>query len=95
MNGRIDINFIKTGTSQADIDLFLSPVDNGQVTMVYNPFDKLVLAHLMHRANLFSSVSEARRNGWDKPVPTGFSQYVVGQYRALITILNLEVQNES
>jgi len=87
VSGRIDINFVKTGTSEADINLFLSPIED-DVIRVFKPFDKLVLAHFMYQANVFSSISEARRNGWDKPVPTGFSQYTVGKHRALITILN-------
>lgn len=46
------------------------------------------LAHLMQRAGLFKSVGEARRNGWNKPVPPGFSTYVVGKGKTNVTIFN-------
>ena len=45
------------------------------------------LAHIMTRAGLFSSVSQARKNGWDKPIPKGFTQYVVGKNKTRITTL--------
>jgi hypothetical protein len=46
------------------------------------------MAHVMHAAGLFPSVSEARRNGWAKPISSGLSQQIVGKRRAVVTIYN-------
>lgn len=45
------------------------------------------LAHIMASAGVFPSVGQARKNGWGKPIPDGFSQYVVGKRKILITIV--------
>lgn len=87
--GRVDIDFIKEGTSKKDIDLFLGPVNENQ-EQVFISFENKMLAHLMKEAGIFPSVSEARRNGWNKPIPSGFSHFVVGKKRSSIAILNLD-----
>ena len=87
------IDFIKCGTAQSDIDLFLAPVDTDQPVIFFETHEKLVLAHFMQQAGIFPSVSQARKNGWDKPVPKGFSQFTVGKNKVLITILNIEDTN--
>ena len=30
-----------------------------------------LMAHAMHRAGIFSSITQARKNGWDKPIEKG------------------------
>ena len=37
------------------------------------------LAHLFHRLGKFQSVGEAKKNGWDKPIPTGWNHFVIGK----------------
>ena len=71
-NGRIDINFVKEGTSEKDLDLFLGPLENEDIRF-FIPNEKLFLAHFMSEAGVFPSVSQARKNGWDKLIPTGFN----------------------
>lgn len=46
------------------------------------------LAHIMQRAGVFPSVADARRNGWNKPIPDGYSQFIVGKRKLRIFILN-------
>jgi len=29
------------------------------------------MAHVMHKAGIFPSVSQARKNGWDRPIEVG------------------------
>jgi len=87
--GRVDINFIKEGTSIEDIDLFLGPDAHLDDTEFFNE-DGLLLAHLVFFTGVFPSVSQARKNGWNKPIPKGFSEFVIGKKKAQITILNLE-----
>ena len=89
-SGRIDIDFIKEFTNEKDIDLFLGPIDSDQERVWFEDGDSILLAHFMVRAGVFPSVSQARKNGWNKPIPKGFSQFIVGKNKALITILNIE-----
>ena len=37
------------------------------------------MAHLLARLGKFQSVSEAKRNGWDKPIPTGWNAITIGK----------------
>lgn len=32
------------------------------------------MAHIMHNIGAFKSVSEARKNGWDKKIPLGWNE---------------------
>jgi hypothetical protein len=50
--------------------------------------DDWSLAHVMFFSGLFSSVSMARKNGWNKPVPNGFSKFTVGKNKVSVFILN-------
>jgi hypothetical protein len=40
----------------------------------------------MHDAGVFQSVSEARKNGWNKPIEAGYSSYRVGKNKLLVCI---------
>ena len=42
----------------------------------------------MFKAGIFSSVSQARKNGWDKPVPLGFNFFTVGKLKKKVYVLN-------
>lgn len=45
---------------------------------------------LLREISLFSSASEARRNGWDKPVEKGFTFPVkIGKFKHELTILKI------
>lgn len=37
------------------------------------------LAHLLARLGKFPSVGEAKRNGWDRPIPNGWSEFTIGK----------------
>ncbi len=93
--GRIDIDFIKSGTDEKDIDLFLNsniPELNNvdQDRRFFENSENLLLAHFVAQAGIFPSVTQARKNGWNKEVPKGFSQFVIGKMKSMITILNIE-----
>jgi hypothetical protein len=47
-----------------------------------------MMAHVMHVAGVFPSVSIARKNGWNKPIPDGFSEFTVGRRKKKVWILN-------
>jgi hypothetical protein len=54
----------------------------------FSTFSDEIMAHLVHRAGAFDSISNARRNGWNKPVPPGFSHQLITKRRISVTILN-------
>lgn len=37
------------------------------------------MAHLLTRLKKFGSVGEAKRNGWDKPIPDGWTELSIGK----------------
>ena len=41
--------------------------------------DNWDMAHVMHVAGIFSSVEIGRKNGWNNPVPVGFSEFTMGK----------------
>ena len=47
-----------------------------------------MMAHIMHRIGLFPSVGIARKNGWNKAIPEGFSEWTVGKNKIKVWILN-------
>lgn len=59
---------------ETDQDLFLDEdtienLQEGDVSM----------AHLLARIGKFASVGEAKRNGWAKPIPTGWTEITIGK----------------
>ena len=81
------MNFVHVNTCMKDVDLFLNgPPWNEDV--IFNFFtNKETLAHLMFRAGIFTSISQAKKNGWDKPVPNGFSEFFIGKKKFGIWII--------
>lgn len=74
------MNFLKS-TKQSDINLFFG--DDEHVIMIE---DHWTMAHIMKEAGIFPSVSQARKNGWNKPIPNGFNEFIVGKKRKKIWI---------
>lgn len=77
-----EFNFFSS-SDEKDRDLFFGPLDKEEFI---NIEEKDIMAHLMVKAGIFNSVSDARRNGWDKPIPSGFSDLRVGKKKTRITI---------
>jgi len=71
-----EMNFIKKGTTQEDMELFFGPIEDD--TFI-NIEEHWIMAHIIHEAGLFPSVSQARKNGWNKPIPEGFTMLTVGK----------------
>ena len=64
-------HFISTDALPCDARLFFGPLDqNDQV----QEFDKAVfgMAEMAVAAGFFASKTQARKNGWDGPVPLGY-----------------------
>ena len=81
----MDYNFIKSSQEEKDKELFFSPITNDDTFIKIE--DHMVMAHLIFAAGIFPSVSQARNNGWNKPIPEGFSDFRVGKNKVRVTIL--------
>ena len=77
-----EVNFVSLNVSTEEMELF--GFDGGAVVLKNN----WMLAHVMHVAGLFPSVTSARKNGWNKPIPNGFSEFTVGKGKKKVFILN-------
>lgn len=83
---RDEFNFVSADLSEEDIGTIMGPLepeDGPFVTIA----ETWTMAHIMHAAGIFPSVGQARRNGWDRPVPTGFSEFTVTKRRMKIFIM--------
>ena len=71
----IEINILHPRMSVKDIEAFgFKDAPN-----CFHIEDNWILAHVMHLAGVFPSVSIARKNGWNKPIPKGVSEFTVGK----------------
>ena len=77
-----EINFLSPKVNDKDRDSFGFDDENIMIE------DHWIMAHVMHAAGVFPSVGIARKNGWNKPIPEGFSEFTVGKTKKKIWILN-------
>jgi len=78
-----EITFVKAGTTQADINMFIGDLN-------YTIFYTDILGDLLAEAGIFKSKTEARKNGYNVPIPPGFTQKKYGKNKMVITILNIK-----
>ena len=85
-----EISFVHPEVSEKDRKLF--GFDAGDEHTIGHAVNSTtgdwMMCHLMHFAGLFSSVSAARKNGWNCPIPEGFSEFIVGKRKKKVWILN-------
>ena len=79
------MNFV-TPISDNDKELFFGPVEPSDFFIEIQ--DHWTMAHIMKEAGFFPSISQARKNGWDKPIPKGFNELIVGKKKKKIWIFN-------
>ena len=72
INGK---NFIKN-VNEKDKNLFFGPLDNETFIDIQS---KWCRAHILHNVGIFKSITQAKKNGWDKPIPEGFTKLTVGK----------------
>jgi hypothetical protein len=77
-----EYNFFRS-TRESDKELFFGPL--GCETFI-SIEENDILAHLLYKAEIFKSVSEARKNGYNKEIPCGFSDFKIGKRKTRITI---------
>lgn len=79
-------NFMHESHPEQDAERMFGPLAQGETVERFA--DRETMAHIMHRAGLFSSIKDARRNGWDRRVPEGWSVQTVGKRKRRIYIWN-------
>ena len=86
-----EANFVLDTVSEGDIDLFLAPLAPGERETFKSFSAGATMADLMVMAGKFPSKGQARKNGWDKEIPFGYSHFKVGsgKNRMDIYVLNL------
>jgi hypothetical protein len=71
------VNFISKGVDQEDKDLFFGPVDPDEYFIIIE--DHWTMAHILHGAGIFPSVSQAKKQGGNAEIPRGFSMVTRGK----------------
>ncbi len=85
---RRSINFlIGNGVLEADKDLFFGPILDTDEWFAFSDSDDW--PEILVAAGLFSSRSQARKNGWNKPTPEGFGCYSFGKLRHELAVLRI------
>ena len=79
-------NFVHPSFS--DLDLKFLGFDEENILIE----EHWTMAHIMHNVGIFDSVNQARKNGWNKPIPFGIWQKKVGKKRVLISIMNRDMK---
>lgn len=81
------MNFINKNTTEEDKILFF-----GEDEIFIEIQDHWLMAHILHQAGIFPSVSQARKNGWNDPIPNGFNILTVGKKAKKKTIFILNIK---
>jgi hypothetical protein len=85
---RRSINFlIGNGIRDSDRDLFFGPILETDEWFVCG--DGAGWPEALVAARLFPSRSQARKNGWDKEVPNGFTCFPFGRLRHEVAVLKI------
>lgn len=82
-----EFNFVSETVSDSDNEMLMGPFEESDGPFIRFP-STWTMAHVMHAAGIFKSISEARRNGWDKAIAPGFQHFVVTKRKINIYILN-------
>jgi len=83
-----DFNFLSKNVSLKEKELFFGPIDLKNESW-FEIEEKDIMANILFKIGIFPSITQARKNGWNKPIPNGFSEFKVGKNKRMITILNL------
>ena len=71
-------NFVSKNISEKDMDLFFGPLDtDNDIFIEIEP--NWCMAHILHNVGMFTSITQARKNGWNTPIPEGYTKVTVGK----------------
>jgi len=66
-----------TKISDKDKELFLGPITPDDTFIIIE--SGWNMSHILFHSGVFKSISQARKNGWNKPIPEGFNIMTVGK----------------
>lgn len=72
------MNFIHVSFPETDRELFFGPLEGEEFTVFSGDLN---MVDIVMEVGAFPSRKQARNNGWDKPIPKGFSAHKVGKRR--------------
>jgi len=81
----VEFNFIHKD-HECDKDLFFGPIVSEDEFISLE--DNWTMANIVCEAKIFPSLSQARKNGYDKKIPDGFTDIKIGKLKHRIVILN-------
>lgn len=87
----LEFNILIGNIIESDKDLFFGPLREWDT---FQTVEDQNLAKLLASLGLFSSGGQARKAGWDKAIPEGFSDFIVGKLKTRITILKITKERE-
>jgi len=87
MLSRHNIALIGDGILPTDLNSFFGPIETTDDIATFRK--GVSFAEVLMHFKFFSSKSDARRNGWDKPIPLGYSEHKIGKLRRGLYILNV------
>jgi len=80
------LNFVHEDVSLTDLNLFMAPIHPEEEFVRFD--NSWTMAQVVVHVGLFQSLTQARKNGFNKPIPSGFSQHVMGKKKTTVFILN-------
>jgi len=84
MSNGLDFNFISKDMTKEDLNLFFSPIEPMDTFITIQ--DDWTMADIMVQVGVFQSKTQAKKNGWDKPIPKRFSDMRVTKRKIRVTI---------
>jgi len=66
-----------TPINESDKELFFGPIESDDTFIIIE--DGWSMSHILFHSGVFKSISQARKNGWNKPIPEGFNIMTVGK----------------
>ena len=89
-NGFLSANIIIGNPSAEDVETLFQPETNEPIIIVPDQFKWPQLLKLL---GVFKSAGQARKNGWDREIPEGWSEAVFKKQRKAIFVLKV-IRNE-
>jgi hypothetical protein len=88
-----DYNFVSSNTSLWMFRQMFDPIESGERYILLQPTWNM--AHLIHASGVFDSIGNARKNGWNKPIPKGLTNFIVGKKKISLWIFIPLVEEEA
>lgn len=82
-SGFLCFNVLIGSTNNRDIKSFFGPLDGKEI---FIRLEEHQWANLLKTLGIFSSSSQARKNGWDKEIPLGWSEASFKKQRKIVFV---------